>query len=61
MLLLRQLISGVFRSLSTKLNYQEYISPYQRLLTKKGFAENIDFIFPVIRDNPPEDLNSHTK
>lgn len=45
MSLLRQLISGVFRSLSTKLNYQEYISPYQRLLTKKGFAENIDFIF----------------
>lgn len=43
--LLRQLISGVFRSLSTKLNYQEYISPYHRLLTKKGFAENIDNIF----------------
>lgn len=45
MSLLRQLILGVFRSLSTKLNYQEYMSPYQRLLTKKGFAENIDNIF----------------
>ena len=28
-----QLSSGVFRSLRIEVNYQEYVSPYQRLLT----------------------------
>ena len=56
---LLQLSSGVFRSLRIEVNYQEYVSPYQRLLTKKGFTENIDNIFSCNLWQSTWDLYSH--